>query len=61
MPEPLGGVRNLRVTDPTTSTLNVLWEPAEGKVREYRIYYVPTAGGEEEMVRRGQMGPCVQK
>uniref|UniRef100_A0A3Q2DYK5 Collagen alpha-1(XII) chain n=1 Tax=Cyprinodon variegatus TaxID=28743 RepID=A0A3Q2DYK5_CYPVA len=49
--KPLGGVRNLRVTDPTTSTLNVLWEPAEGKVREYRIYYVPTAGGEEEMVQ----------
>ncbi|XP_038127549.1 collagen alpha-1(XII) chain isoform X2 [Cyprinodon tularosa] len=49
--KPLGGVRNLRVTDPTTSTLNVLWEPAEGKVREYRIYYVPTAGLEEEMVQ----------
>lgn len=49
-PEPLGGVRNLRVTDPTTSTLNVLWEAAEGNVRQYRIFYVPAAGGEEEMV-----------
>lgn len=48
--EPLGGVRNLRVTDPTTSTLNVLWEAAEGNVRQYRIFYVPAAGGEEEMV-----------
>uniref|UniRef100_A0A665VYD1 Collagen, type XII, alpha 1a n=1 Tax=Echeneis naucrates TaxID=173247 RepID=A0A665VYD1_ECHNA len=48
--EPLGGVRNLRVTDPTTSTLNVHWEPAEGNVRQYRIFYVPAAGGQEDMV-----------
>uniref|UniRef100_A0A8D0AFB1 Collagen type XII alpha 1 chain n=1 Tax=Sander lucioperca TaxID=283035 RepID=A0A8D0AFB1_SANLU len=48
--KPLGGVRNLRVTDPTTSTLNVLWEAAEGNVRQYRIFYVPAAGGEEEMI-----------
>lgn len=51
-PEPLGGVRNLQVIDPTTSTLNVLWEAAEGNVRQYRIFYVPAAGGEEEMVNR---------
>ncbi|KAG7244369.1 hypothetical protein INR49_002894 [Caranx melampygus] len=49
--KPLGGVRNLRVTDPTTSTLNVLWEAAEGNVRQYRIFYVPAAGGEEDMVQ----------
>ncbi|KAM6912519.1 collagen alpha-1(XII) chain-like isoform 2-T2 [Xenentodon cancila] len=49
--KPLGGVRNLRVTDPTTSTLNVQWEPAEGNVRQYRIFYVPAAGGTEEMVQ----------
>ncbi|CAL1574935.1 unnamed protein product [Knipowitschia caucasica] len=49
--KPLGGVRNLRVTDPTTSTLNVLWEAAEGPVRQYKIFYVPVAGGEEEMVQ----------
>uniref|UniRef100_A0A665VXT7 Collagen, type XII, alpha 1a n=1 Tax=Echeneis naucrates TaxID=173247 RepID=A0A665VXT7_ECHNA len=49
--EPLGGVRNLRVTDPTTSTLNVHWEPAEGNVRQYRIFYVPAAGGQEDMVQ----------
>uniref|UniRef100_A0A3B4UBU8 Collagen alpha-1(XII) chain n=1 Tax=Seriola dumerili TaxID=41447 RepID=A0A3B4UBU8_SERDU len=48
---PLGGVRNLRVTDPTTSSLNVLWEAAEGNVRQYRVFYVPEAGGEEEMVQ----------
>lgn len=49
-PEPLGGVRNLRVTDPTTSTLNVQWEAAEGNVRQYRVFYVPAAGGDEEVV-----------
>ncbi|KAL3968337.1 C-type lectin domain family 4 member A [Sarotherodon galilaeus] len=49
--KPLGGVRNLRVTDPTTSTLNVQWEPAEGSVRQYRIFYVPAAGGVEDMVQ----------
>uniref|UniRef100_A0AAX7V8U8 Collagen, type XII, alpha 1a n=1 Tax=Astatotilapia calliptera TaxID=8154 RepID=A0AAX7V8U8_ASTCA len=49
--KPLGGVRNLRVTDPTTSTLTVQWEPAEGSVRQYRIFYVPAAGGVEDMVQ----------
>ncbi|XP_061897868.1 collagen alpha-1(XII) chain-like isoform X2 [Entelurus aequoreus] len=49
--KPLGGVRNLRVTDPTTNTLNVQWEPAEGNVRQYRIFYVPAAGGREDMVQ----------
>ncbi|XP_074547779.1 collagen alpha-1(XII) chain [Halichoeres trimaculatus] len=49
--KPLGGVRNLRVTDPTTSTLNVQWEPADGNVRQYRIFYVPVAGGDELMAQ----------
>uniref|UniRef100_A0A8C7T5B9 Collagen type XII alpha 1 chain n=1 Tax=Oncorhynchus mykiss TaxID=8022 RepID=A0A8C7T5B9_ONCMY len=48
--KPLGGVRRLQVTDPTTSTLNVQWVAAEGNVRQYKIYYVPTAGGAEEVV-----------
>uniref|UniRef100_A0AAY5EVL3 Collagen, type XII, alpha 1a n=1 Tax=Electrophorus electricus TaxID=8005 RepID=A0AAY5EVL3_ELEEL len=48
---PLGGVRSLQVTDPTTSTLNVQWEPAEGSVRQYRIYYLPAPGGPEDMVQ----------
>ncbi|KAI1895827.1 hypothetical protein AGOR_G00110770 [Albula goreensis] len=47
--KPLGGVRNLQVTDPTTSTLKVTWEPAEGNVRQYRIFYVPATGGAEDM------------
>uniref|UniRef100_A0AAQ4P830 Collagen type XII alpha 1 chain n=1 Tax=Gasterosteus aculeatus aculeatus TaxID=481459 RepID=A0AAQ4P830_GASAC len=48
---PLGGVRNLQVTDPTTSTLNVVWEAAEGNVRQYKVFYVPAAGGEDQMVQ----------
>ncbi|ROL42797.1 Collagen alpha-1(XII) chain [Anabarilius grahami] len=48
---PLGSVRNLQVTDPTVSTLNVRWEPAEGSVRQYRIYYQPVTGGAEDMVQ----------
>nr|XP_046228238.1 collagen alpha-1(XII) chain isoform X2 [Scatophagus argus] len=47
--KPLGGVKNLQVTDPTTSSLKVRWEPAEGNVRQYRIFYVPAAGGAEDM------------
>ncbi|XP_030624856.1 collagen alpha-1(XII) chain isoform X2 [Chanos chanos] len=49
--KPLGGVRNLQVTDPTTSTLNVRWDAAEGNVRQYRIYYQPATGGAEDMVQ----------
>lgn len=48
---PLGSVRNLQVTDPTVSSLNVRWEPAEGSVRQYRIYYQTVTGGAEDMVR----------
>lgn len=48
---PLGFVRNLQVTDPTTSTLNVRWEPPEGNVREYIVIWVPAAGGEQDVVR----------
>uniref|UniRef100_A0A6Q2XC71 Collagen alpha-1(XII) chain n=1 Tax=Esox lucius TaxID=8010 RepID=A0A6Q2XC71_ESOLU len=47
--KPLGGVRNLQVTNPTMTTLNVKWEPADGKVREYKVIYVPAAGGAESM------------
>lgn len=48
--EPLGGVKNLQVTDPTTNSLRVRWEPAEGDVRQYQIFYVPTAGGADGVV-----------
>lgn len=49
--EPLGGVKKLQVTDPTTSSLKVRWDPAEGNVRQYRIFYTPATGGVEDMVR----------
>jgi len=49
-PEPLGAVKNLQVLNPTMTTLNVRWEPAEGKVKEYKVIYVPAAGGAEAMV-----------
>lgn len=48
---PLGGVKNLQVTEPTTSSLRVRWDPAEGDVRTYNVFYVPTAGGAERAVR----------
>uniref|UniRef100_A0A669FBK5 Collagen type XII alpha 1 chain n=1 Tax=Oreochromis niloticus TaxID=8128 RepID=A0A669FBK5_ORENI len=47
--KPLGGVRNLQVLNPTMTTLNVRWEPAEGRVKEYRVIYAPAAGGDESM------------
>ncbi|XP_034073276.1 LOW QUALITY PROTEIN: collagen alpha-1(XII) chain-like [Gymnodraco acuticeps] len=47
--KPLGGVKNLQVSDPTTNSLRVRWEPAEGDVRQYQIIYVPTGGGTESM------------
>uniref|UniRef100_A0A8C7KBV8 Collagen alpha-1(XII) chain n=1 Tax=Oncorhynchus kisutch TaxID=8019 RepID=A0A8C7KBV8_ONCKI len=52
--KPLGGVKNLQVINPTMTTLNVKWEPAEGKVKEYKVLYVPAAGGgAEEQVSGG--------
>uniref|UniRef100_A0A4W5QLG9 Collagen, type XII, alpha 1b n=1 Tax=Hucho hucho TaxID=62062 RepID=A0A4W5QLG9_9TELE len=45
--KPLGGVKNLQVTDPTTNSLRVRWEPAEGDVRQYTVIYTPLAGGPE--------------
>uniref|UniRef100_A0A8C0J562 Collagen type XII alpha 1 chain n=1 Tax=Chelonoidis abingdonii TaxID=106734 RepID=A0A8C0J562_CHEAB len=48
--KPLNTVKNLRVYDPTTSTLSVRWDHAEGSPRQYKVYYVPTTGGAEEMV-----------
>uniref|UniRef100_A0A8C7D6D4 Collagen type XII alpha 1 chain n=1 Tax=Oncorhynchus kisutch TaxID=8019 RepID=A0A8C7D6D4_ONCKI len=47
--KPLGGVKNLQVTNPTMTTLNVKWQAAEGKVKEYKVIYVPAAGGAESM------------
>lgn len=43
-------MKNLRVYDPSTSTLNVRWDHAEGNPRQYKLFYAPTAGGPEELV-----------
>lgn len=51
-PGPVSGVKNLRVTDPTMTSLAVNWDPADGAVRLYKVFYVPVSGGLEEMVRR---------
>lgn len=40
------------------TTLNVRWEPAEGKVKEYKVIYVPTAGGAETMVGLVGLSAC---
>uniref|UniRef100_A0A3Q3LUA7 Collagen, type XII, alpha 1b n=1 Tax=Mastacembelus armatus TaxID=205130 RepID=A0A3Q3LUA7_9TELE len=49
--KPLGGVRNLQVLNPTMTTLNVRWDPAEGRVKEYKVIYAPAAGGAESMTQ----------
>lgn len=32
------------------TSLNVKWEPADGAVRQYKIFYVPATGGIEDTV-----------
>uniref|UniRef100_A0A8C5E3M3 Collagen alpha-1(XII) chain-like n=1 Tax=Gouania willdenowi TaxID=441366 RepID=A0A8C5E3M3_GOUWI len=44
---PLGGVRNLKVSDPTISSLTVRWDPAVGNVRSYKLFYAAEPGGAE--------------
>lgn len=41
--------------NPTMTTLNVRWEPAEGRVKEYKVVYAPAAGGTEMVVRPGRL------
>nr|XP_012997177.1 collagen alpha-1(XII) chain isoform X1 [Cavia porcellus] len=48
--KPLTTVRNLRVYDPSTSTLSVRWDHAEGNPRKYKLFYAPVASGAEELV-----------
>lgn len=50
LPGPLGGVKKLQVTDPTINSLKVSWEPADGDVRQYNVFYVPATGGTEQLV-----------
>lgn len=44
-PVPNGPPTNLVVFNETTTTLNARWNPAPGRVQNYKITYVPTAGG----------------
>lgn len=44
-------MKNLRVTDPTMTSLAVNWDPADGAVRLYKVFYVAVNRGLEEMVR----------
>lgn len=48
---PLGGVGNMKVTNPTITTLTVTWNPADGNVQGYKVIYVPVDGGLEIVVR----------
>ncbi|XP_062911509.1 collagen alpha-1(XII) chain isoform X1 [Mobula hypostoma] len=61
--KPLASVRNLRVYNPTTSSLTVSWDPAEGIVRRYKIRYVPSTGpgNEEEVMVSGNTHHTVLK
>lgn len=47
---PRAGPRNMRVFDPTTSSLTISWEHAEGPVRQYKISYSPLTGAPNSRV-----------
>lgn len=47
---PRAGPRNMRVFDPTTSSLTISWEHAEGPVRQYKISYSPLSGAPNSRV-----------
>uniref|UniRef100_A0A4W5MTY9 Collagen alpha-1(XII) chain n=1 Tax=Hucho hucho TaxID=62062 RepID=A0A4W5MTY9_9TELE len=46
---PLGGVKNMKVIDPTINSLSVRWDPAVGNVRNYKVFYVAQPDGKEQM------------
>ncbi|KAG6934328.1 collagen type XII alpha 1 chain, partial [Chelydra serpentina] len=47
---PLAGAKSLRVRDITHSSMNVIWDPAPGKVRKYLLRYKTTLGDEPKEV-----------
>lgn len=58
----MGRPRDLRVSDPTTSSLKLSWNPAPGKVQRYLITYTPATGGEtKEETLRGDITTKVLK
>ena len=46
----MGGVKNLKVVDPTINSLTARWDPAVGDVQSYKVFYTAQPGGEERMV-----------
>lgn len=60
-PVPLSGVGNMKVTNPTITTLTVNWNPADGNVQGYKVIYVPEDGGEEIVVSSSLFSGCNEK
>uniref|UniRef100_A0A671W2H9 Collagen alpha-1(XII) chain n=1 Tax=Sparus aurata TaxID=8175 RepID=A0A671W2H9_SPAAU len=54
--EELGPVRNLRVSEETTDSFRVSWQPAPGAVTRYRLTYEPV-GDDSLMMERTTVGP----
>lgn len=48
-------MKNLKVVDPTASTLTARWDPAVGNVRSYKVLYAAQPGGEQQMVKGVQV------
>lgn len=49
-PAPNGPPTNLVVFNETITSMNARWNPAPGRVQNYKITYVPTAGGRTQTV-----------
>lgn len=56
---PLGGVKNLRVIDPTFTTLKAVWEAADGNVQGYKVLYTPKKGGPQMIVSMAVYSLCL--
>lgn len=52
----LGPVRNLRVSEETTDSFRVSWQPAPGAVTRYRLTYEPV-GDDSSMMEKTTVGP----
>lgn len=48
---PSGPPQNLQVFNATTTSLTAKWDHAPGRVQNYRITYIPVAGGRSQSVR----------
>lgn len=62
-PAPNAPPTDLVVFNETTTSLNARWNPAPGRVQNYRITYVPTSGGRSQTVSHTtdqQTATCTQ-